>query len=381
MADDDVPQAAAAIDAVTPEKKFEACVQDAKTEKEHADGHSGLAAPEYDEAAGEFTRPSGWMYRERRFGSLTIPWNASPKIQLGMNTALYSTFAVFGFFGGTFVNRLGVKSTLAFGGIGYYIYAISLLVSVHRDVNGFNVFAGALLGICAGLLWTAQGTIMISYPTENEKGRYFAWFWGIFNMGAVIGSLIPLGQNIHVTINATVSDGTYIAFIVLMFIGACLALLLCNASDVIRSDGTRVIIMKNPSWRSEFIGLWETVRSSSSPSYRTSNAAWTDYYLAASYPLCLKHPKSVGDPESTLRKRRKKGKRSSPNALEDGFGTAHRDIRFQVYVAQPIGALPPSFPQQDRSQLTSCLDVLADAVGSSDRLESPHPSTAGCRPA
>ncbi|KAK9342034.1 hypothetical protein V1522DRAFT_417459 [Lipomyces starkeyi] len=24
------------------------------------------------------------MYRERRFGSLTIPWNASPKIQLGM---------------------------------------------------------------------------------------------------------------------------------------------------------------------------------------------------------------------------------------------------------------------------------------------------------
>ncbi|KAK9342035.1 hypothetical protein V1522DRAFT_358905, partial [Lipomyces starkeyi] len=186
------------------------------------------------------------------------------------NTALYSTFAVFGFFGGTFVNRLGVKSTLAFGGIGYYIYAISLLVSVHRDVNGFNVFAGALLGICAGLLWTAQGTIMISYPTENEKGRYFAWFWGIFNMGAVIGSLIPLGQNIHVTINATVSDGTYIAFIVLMFIGACLALLLCNASDVIRSDGTRVIIMKNPSWRSEFIGLWETVRSSSSPSYRVS---------------------------------------------------------------------------------------------------------------
>jgi MFS family permease len=85
---------------------------------------------------------------------------------------------------------LGVKYTLAFGGIGYSIYAISLLVSVHKSVGGFNIFAGALLGVCAGLLWTAQGTIMISYPSEAEKGRYFAWFWGIFNMGAVIGSLV-----------------------------------------------------------------------------------------------------------------------------------------------------------------------------------------------
>jgi MFS family permease len=106
------------------------------------------------------------------------------------NTALYSAFAVFGFFGGTFINKLGVRWTLAFGGIGYSIYAISLLVSVHASVAGFNLFAGTWLGICAALLWTAQGTIMISYPTEEQKGRYFAWFWGIFNMGAVIGSLV-----------------------------------------------------------------------------------------------------------------------------------------------------------------------------------------------
>lgn len=88
------------------------------------------------------------------------------------------------------MNKLGVKWTLAFGGVGYCIYAISLLVSVHASVAGFNLFAGTWLGICAGLLWTAQGTIMISYPNENQKGRYFAWFWGIFNMGAVIGSLV-----------------------------------------------------------------------------------------------------------------------------------------------------------------------------------------------
>lgn len=95
-----------------------------------------------------------------------------------------------GIFGGTFVNKLGVKLCLAFGGVGYGLYAISLLVSVHKHVPGFNIFAGVWLGLCAALLWTAQGTIMISYPHENKKGMYFAWFWGIFNMGAVIGSLV-----------------------------------------------------------------------------------------------------------------------------------------------------------------------------------------------
>lgn len=58
----------------------------------------------------------------------------------------------------------------------------------------------------------------------------------------------------------TVSDGTYIGFIVLMFFGAFLALLLCNAEDVIRSDGSRVILKKCPTWQSEIAGLWETLR-------------------------------------------------------------------------------------------------------------------------
>lgn len=44
--------------------------------------------------------------------------------------------------------------------------------------------------MCAALLWTAQGTIMLSYPYEAQKGRYFAWFWTIFNLGGVIGSLV-----------------------------------------------------------------------------------------------------------------------------------------------------------------------------------------------
>lgn len=166
-------------------------------------------------------RPKGWMYKPVRLGRLEL-WYASPKVQLFMvsivcflcpgmfnaltglggggqvsneaqdhaNTALYSTFAVVGFFAGTFANRLGLRLTLSIGGLGYCVYAASFLCYSHTQNMPFVVFAGALLGVCAGLLWAAQGSIMMSYPPEQSKGRYISWFWVIFNMGAVIGSLV-----------------------------------------------------------------------------------------------------------------------------------------------------------------------------------------------
>lgn len=44
-----------------------------------------------------------------------------------------------------------------------------------------------------------------------------------------------------------------------MSLGAILALFLVNADQVIREDNTKVILMKNPSWKTEFLGLWETL--------------------------------------------------------------------------------------------------------------------------
>jgi MFS family permease len=63
--------------------------------------------------------------------------------------------------------------------------------------KGFVIAAGAILGICAGLLWTAQGSIMMAYPTEAQKGRFISIFWAIFNLGGVVGAAVALGQNIH----------------------------------------------------------------------------------------------------------------------------------------------------------------------------------------
>ena len=71
---------------------------------------------------------------------------------------------------------------------------------------------------------------------------------------------IPLGQNIHSS-SGTVTDGTYIGFMVLTFVGACLAWTLIDAHNVVRSDGSHVILMKHPTWQSEIIGLYEVLKT------------------------------------------------------------------------------------------------------------------------
>lgn len=59
----------------------------------------------------------------------------------------------------------------------------------------------------------------------------------------------------------TVSDGTYIGFLILTITGALLAFALVNAKDVMRDDGSHIILMKNPSWQSEIKGLGEVFMS------------------------------------------------------------------------------------------------------------------------
>ena len=58
------------------------------------------------------------------------------------NTALYSTFAVVGFFAGTITNTLGIKTALSFGGLGYVVYISSYLCYNHTQNYGYVVFAG-----------------------------------------------------------------------------------------------------------------------------------------------------------------------------------------------------------------------------------------------
>jgi predicted MFS family arabinose efflux permease len=68
-----------------------------------------------------------------------------------------------------------------------------------------------------------------------------------------------------------VTDGTYIGFLILTFAGACLAWTMVDAKHVVRTDGSRIILQRNPTWKSEVLGLWETL--------------FTDPYIMFLFPM------------------------------------------------------------------------------------------------
>ena len=79
------------------------------------------------------------------------------------------------FFGGTICNKIGPRLTLSLGSLGYSLYIGSLystVISETKSRENFVIAAGAILGMCAGCLWTAQGAFMLSYSTEHTKGKF-----------------------------------------------------------------------------------------------------------------------------------------------------------------------------------------------------------------
>ncbi|CAB4443519.1 unnamed protein product [Rhizophagus irregularis] len=173
------------------------------------------------------------------------------------NVALYTCFSIGGLFAGAIVNKLGPSISLALGGSTYALYSGSLLYYNHKHHQAFPVTSGAILGFGAALLWTGQGAIMLSYPTERNKGKYIGLFWIIFNLGGVLGSLIPIALNWNGTNGGNVNDGTYIAFLVLMGLGALLSLTLLPPHKVTRDDGKPVEVQKFPKWKDEFTQVFK----------------------------------------------------------------------------------------------------------------------------
>ncbi|KAI9305640.1 major facilitator superfamily domain-containing protein [Cunninghamella echinulata] len=178
------------------------------------------------------------------------------------NGLLYGCFCISGFISGSIVNHFGIKPTLTIGSLGYAIYSASLWVYDVKQISGFVIAAGAILGLCAGNFWSAQGAIMMSYPDEKNKGKFIAIFWALFNIGGILGSVISLGMNLD---NQTggVSTATYTAFVVIMLFGTILSLGLAPPSKVIRTDGSHVTVVNHSTWKDELhgaINVWREWR-------------------------------------------------------------------------------------------------------------------------
>ncbi|EIN11162.1 hypothetical protein PUNSTDRAFT_50256 [Punctularia strigosozonata HHB-11173 SS5] len=171
------------------------------------------------------------------------------------NGVLYGMFALTGLISGGINNLLGPRLTLFFGTLGYALYVGALWCFQTQGTRWFLIFAGAILGVTAALLWSAQGSIMMSYPLEKDKGKAFSIFWAIFQFGSFIGALIALAINIRSGGLSAVSTSTYIAFLVIIFVGIASSALILPPHRVVRGDGTLVTLAHHSSIHSELLGM------------------------------------------------------------------------------------------------------------------------------
>ncbi|KAF9907493.1 hypothetical protein EC991_010874 [Linnemannia zychae] len=171
------------------------------------------------------------------------------------STALSCMFAFSSLFAGALFNIFGHRVLLVLGGLSYTLYVASFLAYNFVHSLAFVVVSSCLLGIGAGWLWTAQGAVMMGYPEEGEKGRYFSIFWTIFNCGGVIGGIIPLAIQWNNPDAKGASTSSYAAFMVLMTLGALGSLFLLPTNKVFRKDGSPVVRVSYASPAGEFLAV------------------------------------------------------------------------------------------------------------------------------
>ncbi|KAF9948024.1 hypothetical protein BGZ72_010002 [Mortierella alpina] len=193
------------------------------------------------------------------FNAMSSIGNAGRHSPTAQNLAITSSSIAYiiGFLlaGGTH-NMIGPRLCVVFGGITFVLYAGSMMLAQDNDSSVYPPLAGILLGLGAGLIWVTQGAMMMSYPTEDNKGKYIACFFAIFNLGAVLGSVLPLALNSRENMDPDdVSSNTYIVYMVIMGVSTLLAVFLARPSTIVRDNGEPVTVAKFAGLKAEGMAI------------------------------------------------------------------------------------------------------------------------------
>jgi hypothetical protein len=96
--------------------------------------------------------------------TVSVTGGIDPCVASAATATLYTTFTASALLSPAACNAIGPRASLALGSLGYVGYCAALVEYRSHPVAAPVVAAGALNGLCAGLLWTAQGQVSCSLP-------------------------------------------------------------------------------------------------------------------------------------------------------------------------------------------------------------------------
>lgn len=137
----------------------------------------------------------------------------------------------------------------------YAIYALCMYFAAnYSKAGGVAILGGVLLGIGAGLFWTAQGALMMAYSTPSNRGLYISLFWIVFNLGGMIGGLLQFALNYKTEQNKA-NAASYFTFVALMAAASIGSLFFVLPPKKVRKeDGTMVVFEEGSDWKREIKG-------------------------------------------------------------------------------------------------------------------------------
>ncbi|KAL2284988.1 hypothetical protein FJTKL_08526 [Diaporthe vaccinii] len=179
-------------------------------------------------------------------------WNAMQSVGAGGqqtpyqvmagNAILFATMTFACLTGSIVANRFGLKAALIFGTTGYVLYSAALYANNRYGTVWFIYLGSAACGLSAGIFWAAEGSIMLSYPEPEKRGRYLPYWLAYRNSGSILGGAINLAFNYAGRTTGKLDWRTYIVFVVLQCLGPVVVSLLSPSEKVRRRNGTRVQI-------------------------------------------------------------------------------------------------------------------------------------------
>lgn len=151
-----------------------------------------------------------------------------PTLAADCEAALYATFTVCCLGAPAVVDALGSRTALCAGALCYAVLALASLAFVSAGapapLRALVVGGGAIVGMGASVLWTAQGRIMLAQQAGPKRdaraGCAFAIFWALFNLSAVVGGLATFAYFSRQPLTPAGEAPLFAAFAALIALGA-----------------------------------------------------------------------------------------------------------------------------------------------------------------
>ncbi|WRT67029.1 uncharacterized protein IL334_003995 [Kwoniella shivajii] len=145
-------------------------------------------------------------------------------------------------FGGVLINIIGVKWSLVIGAASFPLLGASYYCNTQFNNQWFLIASAPFNGLGFAFWNISEGAYVMSIAPEAKRGKYLALWIVSRNLGQLVGGAISLGKNAASDSGGAISASTYIPFIALEAVALPFAFGISEMKDVVRSDGTKILI-------------------------------------------------------------------------------------------------------------------------------------------